>query len=63
MSFSAPPAPALPTLPAAPAAPVGLTQNSPQGQKPTAKPSQPTFLGAGLFANQSNTGQKSLIGQ
>jgi hypothetical protein len=32
------------------------------GQKPQAKSSQPTYLGAGLAASQQNQGNKSLIG-
>ena len=55
-----PPAPVLPTAPAAP--PMFGTPQAP-GKKPSPKASQPTFLGAGLFANPSNTGQKTLLGQ
>lgn len=62
MSLGAPAQPAPVILPQAPAAPPVLGQTTP-GQKPQAKPSQPTFLGAGLFSNPTNTGQKSLIGQ
>lgn len=62
MSLKAPtpPAPVVPQAPAAPPA-FGI---SPQGKKPQAKASQPTFLGAGLTpTNPANTGQKSLLGQ
>lgn len=64
MSFSLP-SPAAPVLPQQPAAatPPMFGQTAPQGKKPGAKPSQPTFLGAGLVANPSNTGQKTLLGQ
>jgi hypothetical protein len=54
-----------PVLPSAPAPPPAFGSPT-QGQKPQTKPSagtgQPTYLGAQLFANPSNTGQKSLIG-
>ena len=60
MSFSAP-SPPPPVLPQAPAAPPAFG-NAPQGQKPGAKSSQPTFLGAGLLAGQQNQGAKTLIG-
>lgn len=64
MSFSPPgaqqaPAPVIPQQPAPPPA-FGL---SPVGQRPQAKAMQPTFLGAGLTANPTNTGNKTLIGQ
>ena len=65
MSFSLPstPQPAAPVLPSAtPAPPPAFGQMSQPGQKPQAKASQPTFLGAGLTANPSNTGQKTLLG-
>lgn len=32
------------------------------GQKPKAKPSQPTFLGAGLTASGNNLSYKTLLG-
>ena len=32
------------------------------GQKPKAKPSQPTFLGAGLTAQPQNQGFRTLLG-
>lgn len=60
MSLS-PPTPAQPVLPQAPAAPPAFGA-SPQGKKPQAKASQPTFIGA-IGANPTNTGQKTLIGQ
>jgi hypothetical protein len=59
MSFSGPPAPVLPPAPAAPP----VFGQSAVGQKPQAKSTQPTFLGAQLTANPSNTGQKTLLGQ
>lgn len=59
MSFSTPTAP---VLPASPAAPPTLTPNTPQGTKPQAKPSQPTFLGADLVANSSQAQTKTLLG-
>lgn len=63
--FSAPNAPTAPALPAIAAQPTPppmfMQQSSPQGSKP--KPTgQPTFLGAGLTANPTNTGQKTLLG-
>ncbi len=64
MSFlSAPtPQPAAPVLPqTTPVAPPAFGL-SPQGQKPTAKASQPTFLGAGLTPGAGNTGGKTLLG-
>ena len=64
MSFNlpSPPTPPAPVLPQAPAAPPMFGETQPQGQKPTAKASQPTFLGAGLTPNPANTGQKTLLG-
>lgn len=59
MTFSTPPAPVLPTPSAAPPA-FGSTAT---GQKPQAKSSQPTFLGAQLDAQSANTGAKTLLGQ
>lgn len=65
--FSAPSSPTAPALPAivnqpAPPPMFMAQQSAPQGSKP--KPTgQPTFLGAGLSANPSNTGQKTLLGQ
>ena len=56
------PQPAAPVLPQAPAAPPMFGSQT-QGQKPQAKSSQPTFLGAQLTANPSNTGQKTLLGE
>lgn len=56
------PAPALPAIPAQPAPPPMFgAQSSPSTSKPQPK-GQPTFLGAGLQANPSNTGQKTLLG-
>lgn len=62
MSFSAPQAPSPVILPSAPAAPPVFGQSATPGQKPQPKSSQSTFLGSGLFANPSNTGQKTLLG-
>lgn len=62
MSFSLP-SPPPPVAPQAPTPPPMFGAQSTPGQKPQPKSSQPTFLGSGLFANPSNTGQKSLIGQ
>jgi hypothetical protein len=59
MTFSTPAAPVLPANPAAPPAFGSATQ----GQKPQAKSSQPTFLGAQLDAQAANTGNKTLLGQ
>lgn len=63
--FSAPSTPAAPALPAIPQAPspppMFGQQSQPSGSKPQPK-GQPTFLGAGLQANPSNTGQKTLLG-
>ncbi len=63
MSFSLPSAqPAAPVLPqATPQAPPAFGL-APQGQKPQAKASQPTFLGAGLTAGAGQTGGKTLLG-
>ena len=61
MSFSVPTPPA-PVLPQAPQAPPMFGAQT-QGQKPQAKASQPTFLGAQLSANPSDSGQKTLLGQ
>ena len=60
MSFN-PPTPPPPVLPQAPQAPPAFGTSN-QGQKPGAKPSQPTFLGSGLTASSQNQGPKSLIG-
>ena len=62
MTFSLP-QPAAPAIPAAPAAPPMFGSQSIPGQKPTAKASQPTFLGSAMMANPTNTGQKTLLGQ
>lgn len=65
MSFNLPgaaPTPAAPAVPAAPAAPPMFGQQAQPNAKPQPK-GQPTFLGAGLQANPSNTGQKTLLGQ
>lgn len=61
MSFNLP-SPALPAVPAAPAPPPMFGAQQQAGQKPQAKASQPTFLGA-IGANPANTGQKTLLGQ
>jgi hypothetical protein len=53
--------PTPPAIPAQPTPPPAFG-SAPQGQKPQAKASQPTFLGAQLTANPANTGQKSLLG-
>jgi hypothetical protein len=65
MSLSAPtPTPPAPVLPqTTPAAPPAFGAQTAPGQKPKAKASQPTFLGAQLSSNPSNTGQKTLLGQ
>jgi hypothetical protein len=60
VSFSTP-TPAAPVLPQAPAAPPMFGQNAP-GQKPQAKPSQPTALGGQLTATASQASPKTLIG-
>lgn len=51
-----------PQMPAVPAAPSAAPQLQPANAKPTAKSSQPTFLG-GIAANPANTGRKTLLGQ
>jgi len=61
VSFS-PPAVAPVVLPQAPAPPPQFGAPT-QGQKPARKASQPTFLGAEMTANPSNTGTKTLLGQ
>lgn len=61
MTFSTPTPPA-PVLPQQPAAPPMFGQQTQPGQKPGAKSSQPTFLGANLGAQAGQTGQRSLIG-
>jgi len=63
MSFSLPGSsgPAPPAIGPAPAAPPAFG-SAPQGQKPQAKASQPTFLGAQLQSSPSNTGGKTLLG-
>lgn len=61
-NFNLPQAPA-PVLPNAPATPPMFGAQTSPGQKPQAKSSQPTFLGAQLTANPSDTGQKTLLGQ
>lgn len=63
MSFATPPTPALPTMPQAPAAPPMFMSPTAPGQKPQAKSSQPTYLGAALTPNPSNLGGKTLLGQ
>ena len=57
------PQPAAPVLPQSPAPPPMFGSQFGPGQKPQAKASQPTFLGAQLTANPSNTGQKTLLGE
>lgn len=59
MSGSSGPTP--PAIAAAPAAPPAFG-TAPQGQKPTAKASQPTFLGAQLQSSPSTSGGKTLLG-
>jgi len=62
VSFSVP-TPTPPAIPAAPAAPP-MFGTATQGQKPQAKPSQPTYLGAvGAGATQQTGQQKTLLGQ
>lgn len=61
MSALSSPTPPAPVLPAAPVQPPMFGTSGP-GQKPQAKSSQPTFLGA-ITANPTNTGQKTLLGQ
>ncbi len=61
MSFS-PPSPSPVVLPQAPAAPPQFGAPT-QGKKPQRKDMQPTYLGAQVAANPSNTGQKTLLGQ
>lgn len=63
MSFSAPAIPQIapPANPTPPAPPPVFGTLSP-GQKPGAKASQATFLGSGLAANPTDTGQKTLLG-
>lgn len=56
-------APAVPALPAAPAPPPIFGAAQTPGQKPQQKSMQPTVLGGQLFANPSNTGNKTLLGQ
>lgn len=55
--------PPLPALPAAPAPPPAFGTPATAGTKPGQKRTESTFLGQGLFANPSNTGQKTLLGQ
>lgn len=59
MSFSAPSPPAI-SMPVAP--PQAQAPLPTQGQKPQAKASQPTFLGAAFASNPASTGQKTLLG-
>lgn len=61
MSFSTP-QPAAPVLPQAPTPPPMFGTQTQPGQKPQPKASQSTFLGSSLFANPSNSGQKTLLG-
>lgn len=60
MSFSVPSAPP-PAVPNAPAAPP-MFGSSTQGQKPQAKASQPTWLGAAGTTNPGNATNKTLLG-
>lgn len=65
MSFNLPsasPQHAAPVLPSATPSPPPAFGSAPQGAKPSAKSSSPTFLGAGLTANPANTGTKTLLG-
>lgn len=57
-----PPAPPQIVLPNQPAAPPMFGSQQGPGQKPKAKPSQPTFLGAGLTAGAGQTNSPSLLG-
>ncbi len=74
--FKAPSIPA-PVIPPTPAAPIPMPQLSPQGQKPSAKGSQPTFIASataptsgqavapalsGAMASQQQQGRSSLFG-
>jgi hypothetical protein len=61
MSFGTPPSPAPVVLPSAPSPPPMFGSLSGPGQKPQAKPSQPTFLG-GLAAGPGNLGYRTLLG-
>ena len=63
MTFMTPPTPAAPALPAAPAQPPMFGTQTQPGSKPSAKGSQPTFLGANLGATQQQAPQKTLLGQ
>ena len=58
---SAPPTPPAVMLPQAPNPPPLFGGGTAQ-QKPKAKPSQPTFLGAGLTAQPQNQGFRTLLG-
>ena len=51
-----------PVAPAAPAPPPMFGQQTSPGQKPQAKSSQPTFLGA-LLPSSNQASPKTLIGQ
>lgn len=65
MSFDPPPVPniALPKTPAvAPTPAPTFGSGATPGSKPQAKPSQPTFLGAGLTAAGTQLSRPSLIG-
>ena len=70
--MQAPAMPQQPTVPTPTAPPPLFNAPTQPGQKPQAKPSQPTFLGKGLTANRpmgdfganpTNTGTKTLLGQ
>lgn len=65
MSFATPKIqmPAMPQMPSMPAPPPTFGTPATPGTKPGQKRTEPTFLGGGLFANPSNTGQKTLLGQ
>lgn len=59
--MSAPPSPPPVVLPQQPSPPPMFGAMT-AGQKPKAKPSQPTFLGAGLTAPSENLGYRTLLG-
>ncbi len=58
--MSAPTPPPI-VMPQSPAMPPQLGSAT-QGQKPQRKAQQPTYIGAQMSANPSNTGQKTLLG-
>lgn len=62
MSFGPPPTPQAVALPQQPAIPPLFGQAAQPGSKPKPKPSQPTFLGAGLTAGPQNRSFKTLLG-